>query len=313
MFVSTLVLAIRVALTPLLHVPMPRVPDEFSYLLMADTFASGRLANPTHPMWVHFETLFVNQRPTYSSVYPAMQGIFLALGERLGNPWVGVLLSVAILCGAICWMLQGWLPHRWALLGGLLAVIQFGTFSYWINSYWGGAPAGLGGALVFGACGRLRKRPSARNSVILGLGAAILANSRPYESLILAIPVLVLLASVARKLPGSVVLRQIAIPLALVLAIAMAATGYYFWRVTGRPWTSPYVPYMKEYAASPIFIWENVPAPPVYRHAVLRDAHLSFRNDFQAYGSYSESHGRHSSRLAARSVSIWAPCCSCRS
>jgi hypothetical protein len=274
------------AIMPLLPVPIPRVPDEFSYLLMADTFASGRLANPPHPMWVHFETLFVNQHPTYSSVYPAMQGLFLALGERLtGNPWVGVWFSVAILCGAICWMLQAWLPPRWALLGGFLALIQFGMFSYWINSYWGGAPAGIGGALVFGAFGRLRKTPWVRNSVILGMGIAILANSRPYESLFLVIPVLVMLALLARKLPWRVCLRQIAIPLTLVLAITAAATGYYFWRVTGCPWTSPYVPYMKEYAASPIFVWEKAPAPPVYRHAVLRDAHLSFQFDSQAYQS----------------------------
>jgi hypothetical protein len=73
---------------------------------------------------------------------------------------------------------QAWLPPRWALLGGFLVVIQFGTFSYWINSYWGGAPAALGGALVFGALGRLFRRPSAKSAAILVLGAIVLANSR---------------------------------------------------------------------------------------------------------------------------------------
>src|SRR5262245_6145072 len=169
--------------------PEPTIHDENSYLLAAETFAAGRLANPPHPMAEYLQTFHVLQRPTYASKYPPAQGLALALGIKLaGRPIVGVWLSFACMCAAIYWMLRAWVGPRWALAGALALATRLAP-TYWTYQYWGGAVPALGGALVLGGARRVIETARSRDAILMALGAAVLANSRPYEGLLLCVPV----------------------------------------------------------------------------------------------------------------------------
>lgn len=276
--VGVVSLGVRAALLPNLPVPKPGFHDDFGYLLAADTFAHGRLANPTHPMWVHFESIYINQKPTYMPMYYAGQGLLLALGQVIaGQPWMGVWLSSGAMCAAICWMLQGWLPPGWALLGGLLAVMRLGTFTYWANSYCGGSLPAIGGALVLGSLPRIKGRQRVRDALLMGLGLALLANTRPYESLFFCVPVSVALFArmFGRKSPPlHCSLRRIVLPIGLLLAVTAAGMAYFFYRVTGSPFRIPYQVHLDTYLAVPYFPWQPLNLSHTYRHHVLEQFYL---------------------------------------
>ena len=273
--VGVATILLRLAILPRCPIPSPFVPDDFSFLLAADTFISGRLTNPTPPMWTHFETMHVTMKPTYMSMYFPAQGVILAAAKLLtGHPWYGVLLMSALMCAAICWMLQAWLPPTWALLGGILAILHICLFSYWINTYTGaGSIAAFAGALVLGALPRFMKDPRLRYSLLMGIGIVLLATTRPYEGLLLCLPVAVVLGhwffgGKNRPTPA-VLLRVSAAPLALILAVG-AWMGYYNYRAFGNPLTPPYASNRSTYAIVPYFVWQSLRSEPAYRHEIMR-------------------------------------------
>ena len=268
-----LAVLLRAALLPWIPIPTPVMLDEFSYLVGADTFAHGRLTNPTPAMWVHFETFHVNMQPTYHSMYPPAQAAALALGQRLtGIPWIGVLLTTALMCGAIYWMLTGWLPASWAWLGGIFVVLRFSTFSYWMNSYFGGSVAALGGALVLGAFIRLRNEVRWGTALLFAVGLAILAFSRPLEGFCFSLPLLLaLVVQLIKK--RSILDRRMGIRLAPALILLFSSFGfllYYNWRTTLHPFLMPYVLNLREYHVSNPFLFQKPNPIPEYRHQQMR-------------------------------------------
>ncbi len=268
-------LLLRLAILPVCPIPHPFVPDDFSFLLAGYTFASGRLTNATPPMWVHFESIHISMKPSYMSMYFPAQGLLLAAAKILtGHAWVGVLCSSAIMCAAICWMLQAWLPPSWALLGGMLAVLRLGLFSCWVNTYHTAGPiAAIGGALILGALPRFLKKVRLRYALWLALGAILLAFTRPYEGLLLCLPVAaVLIHWLIRgknRPTTTALLRLMALPLILLFA-AGSWMAYYDYRVFGSPLTLPYTVNRNTYAMAPYFVWQSPRLEPEYRHDVMR-------------------------------------------
>jgi len=254
-------------------IPLPCYHDEFSYLLAGDTFVHGHVTNPTHPMWEHFETFHELMRPTYMSKYPPGQGLFLAMGQILfGHPIYGVWLSASLMCMAICWMLYAWVPPYWAFIGGLVSVLQFGVFTYWSQSYWGGAVAAFGGALVFGSLPRIFKYQRIRDVLWLGLGIAVLANSRPLDGILIGIPVGVMVLPWKIKwesVKTCKFVKKVVVPFSLILLLTLIVTGTYNKAVTGHAFVFPHLLYAKTYSAVPHLILEPLEKSPQYNNQTM--------------------------------------------
>lgn len=273
-------LAGSIAWATLVKWPEPHVHDEQSYLLAADTFRHGRLANPQHPMWRFFETFHVIQQPTYASKYQPAQGIVLAAGWIVaGFPLAGVWLSGALMSAAIWWMLRGFLPPRWALAGGLMAAAHLATTEYWTQSYWGGCVPAAGGALLAGALPRVFRLGRARDALAFGIGLSVLASSRPYEGAVLGVPaVAAWLVAIARRArsDGWQAAARLVAPTAAVLLGVLAWMALYNHAVTGNALRLPYVEHERQYGVVPPMLWLDPRPAPEYRHEVLREFWAGF-------------------------------------
>lgn len=249
-----------------------RIGDEQSYLMAADTFARGRLTNPSphHPEFFEVEHVLVV--PTYMSKYPPGQGLALAAGQVLfGHPIAGVWLSCGCMAASLCWMLQAWTTRRWAWLTTLAFVIS-GTSSYWAQRYFGGAVPTCGAALLFGALRRHLPKPRIATSLLMGLGVIVLAMSRPYEGLLACVPVGFVLVGWLlkdRRWTSSETFVRFVLPFGAVLLTGGAALAEYNRTVTGSWYTLPYPLNHRQYYHSGPFIFSARQVPERQPHERL--------------------------------------------
>jgi hypothetical protein len=293
---ALLPIALRLALLPQAPVPTPRTPDDFSFTLLGDTLAHFRLANPPHPMHRFFETNFVLQEPSYSSIYPLGQGLALAFGQLLfRSQWAGVLLCTGLFCALSYWMLRAWTTPAAALAGGLLAVFICGPLQYWMNTYWGGSLAAAGGCLIFGSLPRVRAEARRRDALLLGIGMAIDWLTRPFETLLIAVAAGIYLL-VAFRGNWHALARIVALATAAVLP-ALALTLLENRAVTGKWFTLPYRLSQYQYGIPASFTFQPVPQP---HHALTPEQQTDYELQAAVHGDSPDSFPAFVVRLGKR-------------
>ncbi len=313
-------LTLCTSLAAIQGLPEPKIHDEFSYLLGGDTLAQGRMANPPHPQWLHFETMHVLQQPSYASKYPLGQGAALAVGMQLGHPIVGVWLSLVAACGAIGWMLRAWLQPSWAWLASILATTRLCTSdypdvgllqtAYWSQSYWGGAVAALGGGLLLGGLKRLHRDRDWRSALAMSVGIAILAHSRPLEGMVITIPCLLMIALQFRAGFGSPAMRSARVATAvatLVLLLNVVLVAAHARAVTGAYWKLPYSLYEETYSLTrPTLLLPLKRAgaedAPKFRNVEMEQFHVGWEGAEFAKQQTEQGYWREKSK---RALGIW--------
>jgi len=265
---------LRLTLLPVMPPPSIQVEEEGANLLQADTLRHFRLANPPLQHWQSFDAPQVLQRPYYVSSRPPGLSLFLAAGQLLfGNPWAGVCLSIAFMCASAWWMLGGWFAPKWAVYGGLLLGIRLGVLTYWMNSFWGGAACTAGASLVMGAYPRLVRKARPSSIAALCAGLALLMLTRTYEGGLLLLPVgFLLLREAWRKSSGGDAkwAKVVLGPTVCFVMLLTAWFGYYNWRTTDSPFTSPYALGRQAQSPTSPFIFGKLQPLPPYSNEQMR-------------------------------------------
>lgn len=259
---------------------VPRVHDEFSYLLAADTLLQGRLANPVPDVWQPFQSFHILVEPTYASKYPLGLGLFVALGWAvLGTPIAGCWLAAGLCAASMTWMLGGVTSRRWGVVGGLLVACHPAMQVAWSQTLISGWLTAAGAALLLGGVFRLRRRFQSTAALAGGVGIGLLALTRPFEGLVATLLSSLLLLvlwhgwTLQRKL--AIVGRSV--PWAgLPIAIALLAIGMQNYAITGRLDRMSYQLHEQQYGVAPLFVFGHQHLPEMEHTGQLPDTVRDF-------------------------------------
>jgi hypothetical protein len=134
--------------------------------------------------------------------------------------------------------------------------------------------------LVLGALPRILRKQRPWDAGLLAGGLVILAASRPYEGLLLALPVAVAMVTWGfRQLRLSPIklATNVVAPVVVVLGLAGVGLGYYNQRLTGSIRRMPYQVNRDTYVKARYFLWDSVNPAPVYRHRSMLDFYVTWQ------------------------------------
>jgi hypothetical protein len=168
-----------------------------------------------------------------------------------------------------------------------------------MNTYWGGALAAAAGCLVFGSLPRLRGAWRTRDALLLGLGLAIQVLTRPFESILLGLSVLVYFAVTMR---GDFLaslrpfIRSTAIASFVVLP-ALGLIALHDKRVTGSWTTLPYALCRYQYGVPCAFTFQPNPVP---HRQLTPEQETSYKVQSFVHGETTDTLAGFMMRLAGR-------------
>jgi hypothetical protein len=272
----------------------PRVHDEFSYLLAADTLLHGRLANPTPEIWQPFQSFHILLSPAYVSKYPLGHGMFVAVGWLvLGLPIAGCWLAAGVCAASTTWMLAGLTSRRWAVAGGLLVACHPAMQSMWSQSLLSGWLTAAGSTLLTGSVLRLRSRFRGSAALAGGVGVALLALTRPFEGLVATCVSSLLLWMLwqGRELTFKWQSLVRIVPVAAVpVSVALALIALQSYTVSGTLTGLPYRLHEEQYSAAPLFVFGQPRTPMLEATGEVPQTMIHFQQGW-ALDSYRERPG----------------------
>ncbi len=227
-------LALAMALGPL--DALPHVTDEIAYSLQARLLATGAVMGPAQgsPSMILFP--FVAATPGLHGVFPPGWPMLLALGFVVAAPWlVNPLLAAAM--PPLMWKLGRNLTNpRTAWLAALVVALSPGFLVLAASRM---AQTSVLVALTAMAVMVTLPRATRRTSLAMGLLLAYLVLARPYDALVLGLP-LVGWQSIRGRRPSW-------IPLLLLPAICAGLLLLWYNRsLTGDPFTFPATAWYQE-------------------------------------------------------------------
>jgi hypothetical protein len=189
-------------------------------------------------------------------------------------------------------MLRAWVTPIWALAGGLLAVMEFGPLTSWVNSYWGGFVSAIAGCLVFGALPRLKESSRIRYGALLGVGLGLQMLTRPFEAVFLTVA-----AGFYLMFPVRATLKPL-LTAAGVMAAALLLTLIHNKAVT-QSWTKmPYMESRYQYGVPATLTFQPNAVP--HRQLMTAEQQLDYEAQAAIHGPGTDSVSEYFNRLAYR-------------